>query len=600
MRFQGWFGGLRTPFFNSDHHFKQLLVVLKTSIRQRAKESSSTLLFVVLLAPRCSAMAADVPDQELLRQQVRERALRKSQEQIPDVRLEQVPISAESTLIPERETPCFTISRIALVGDSAERFQFALASVTAGEDAAIGRCLGAQGINAVLARMQNTVVAKGFVTTRILAAPQNLASGALTLTLVPGRIRAIRFSPDSSPRGTQWNTLPAGPGDFLNVRDIEQGLENFKRVPTVEADIQIEPADGPDAQPGESDLVIRYRQALPFRLSLTVDDSGSKSTGKYQGGVTLSGDNLLALNDLFYASTNHDLGGGETGDRGTRGYTMHYSLPFGYWLLGLTSSKYYYHQTVAGANQAYVYSGDSRIHEVKLSRIVYRDAVRKTTASLRSYLKTSKNYIDDTEVEVQRRRMAGWEADVTHREFMGPATLDLGLAYRRGTGAYDAMPAPEESFGEGTSRPKIVTADASFNLPFKLGPLPLRYSAGYRAQWNHTPLVPQDRFSIGGRYTVRGFDGETILSAERGWLVRNDLGLALGKTGQELYLGFDYGHVGGSSAELLLGTHLAGAVLGLRGGYKGFQYDVFAGTPVSRPDGFEAGRSLGFNLVYQY
>ena len=554
----------------------------------------------MFLLPWLTAMAADVPDQELLLQQERERALRKSQEQTPDVRLEQAPVSAESTGIPARETPCFTISRILLVGDTAEHFGFALASVTEGKNGAIGRCLGVQGINAVLTRVQNTVVAKGFVTTRILAAPQNLASGTLTLTVVPGRIRAIRFSPDSSPRGTQWNALPASPGGLLNVRDIEQALENFKRVPTAEADVQIEPANSPDAKPGESDLVIRYEQALPFRLSLTVDDGGSKSTGKYQGGVTLSGDNLLTLNDLFYTSLNHDLGGGEAGERGTRGYTMHYSLPFGYWLLGLTSSEYYYHQTVAGANQAYVYSGDSRTHEVKLSRVISRDAVRKTIASLRSYLKTSKNYIDDTEVEVQRRRMAGWEAGVTHREFMGSATLDLGLAYRRGTGAYDAMPAPEESFGDGTARPKIVTADASFNLPFNLGPLPLRYSAVSRAQWNRTPLVPQDRFSIGGRYTVRGFDGETILSAERGWLVRNDLALALGKTGQELYLGFDYGHVGGSSAEFLLGTHLAGAVLGLRGGYKGFQYDVFAGTPVSRPDGFEAGRSLGFNLVYQY
>jgi hemolysin activation/secretion protein len=41
-------------------------------------------------------------------------------------------------------------------------------------------------------------------------------------------------------------------------------------------------------------------------------------------------------------------------------------------------------------------------------------------------------------------------------------------------------------------------------------------------------------------------------------------------------------------------------VLGLRGGYKGVYYDMFAGAPVSKPDGFEAGRSVGFNLVYQY
>jgi len=579
-----------------------MIPIFQVPATARVYRHVSWLSFAVcsLLFLGIPALAADLPEQELLRQQERERELRRIQEPAPDVRLPRATVPEDAAGIPEHESPCFTISRITLDGEMAEHFRFALLSVTEGADAVVGRCLGAQGINVVLTRVQNAVVAKGFITTRILAAPQNLNSGDLTLTVIPGRIRAIRFSSDSNSRGTQWNALPASPGDLLNVRDIEQGLENFKRVPTAEADIQIEPADGPDARPGESDLVIRYRQAFPFRLTVTADDGGSESTGKYQSGITFSGDNLLTLNDLFYISFSHDVDGGYSREGGTRGYTAHYSLPFGYWLLGMTASEYRYHQAVAGASQSYVYSGESQNSEIKLSRVVYRNASRKTTASLRSYLKTSKNFIDDTEIEVQRRCMAGWEAGIAHREFMGPATLDLDLAYRRGTGAFDAMPAPEEAFDEGTARPKIVTADVAFNLPFKFGVQPMRYTGTWRAQWNRTPLVPQDRFSIGGRYTVRGFDGETTLSAERGWLVRNDLGLALGGSGQELYVGLDYGRVGGVSSELLIGKHLAGAVLGLRGGFKGLQYDVFAGGPVDKPGRLEAGNALGFNLVYQY
>ncbi len=34
-----------------------------------------------------------------------------------------------------------------------------------------------------------------------------------------------------------------------------------------------------------------------------------------------------------------------------------------------------------------------------------------------------------------------------------PRTLDGNLAYRRGTGAYGSLRAPEENFGEGTARP---------------------------------------------------------------------------------------------------------------------------------------------------
>lgn len=543
---------------------------------------------------------ADSAAQELLRQQERQRILRQQQEATPDVRLER-PEAIEQTRLPVDESPCFRIDRITLTGDAAERFQWALSAADPSDNPATGHCLGTTGINLTMKRVQNAIVARGYVTTRVLAAPQDLKQGTLALTVIPGRIRAIRFTDDSSPRATKWNAVPAAPGDILNLRDIEQGLENFKRVPTADADIQIAPAEGPDAKPGESDLVIAWKQALPFRLSLSADDSGSKYTGKYQGSVTVSFDDWWTLNDLFYVSFNHDLGGGYSGSKGTRGYTVHYEVPYDYWLLGFTTSSYDYHQSVAGANQTYLYSGTSENSEIRLSRLFYRDAVRKTSAYVRGWLRGSSNAIDDTEVLVQRRRMAGWEFGLSHREFIGAATLDANVAYRKGTGMLSSLPAPEEAFEEGTSRPSIVTADAQLTVPFSLASQRLRYTTAWRGQWNRTPLVPQDRFSIGGRYTVRGFDGETTLIGDRGWLVRNDLGWALGNTGQELYVGFDYGEVGGQSARLLIGQHLAGAVIGLRGGYKGLFWDFFVGTPISKPADFRAGSTAaGFNVSLSF
>lgn len=547
---------------------------------------------------------ADAANQEFLRQQERERVLRQQQEQRPDVRLQPEAIAAANFLSVD-ESPCFPIEQILLEGDAAEKFQWALAAADQTEDGtddvAIGRCLGTRGINLVMRRVQNAIVQRGYVTARVLAEPQDLALGTLKLTLIPGRIRSIRFAPGTNARATQWNAVPAAPGDLLNLRDIEQALENFKRVPTAEADIQITPAEGVDAQPGDSDLVIQWKQGVPLRLSLSADDAGAKATGKYQGGATISLDHLLTLNDQGYVSFNHDLEGDGADQDGTRGFTAHYSLPFGNWLLEFTTSSNRYHQTVVGVSQDYIYSGESQNSDIKLSRLVYRDAVRKTTLSLSGWKRSSQNYIDDTEVEVQHRRMAGWDLGAAHREFIGTATLDLNARYRRGTGAMDALPAPEEAFDEGTSRPKIVMTDAQLNVPFVVAEQNLRYTGTWRAQWNQTPLVPQDRFAIGGRYTVRGFDGENLLSADRGWLVRNDLGLALWQTGQELYLGVDHGEVAGQSSETLIGTRLSGGVLGLRGGYKGMTYDLFVGQPLGKPDGFNAVSTVvGFNLNWSF
>ena len=540
---------------------------------------------------RAQANPNDIAGIELQRQQERERLLRETQERAPDVRV-LADTQDKNGRMPESEEPCFPIREIVLKSD-VSTFDWAVRAADAPGDPAIGRCLGSTGINLVMTRIQNAIVARGYVTTRVLAEAQDLHSGVLTLTVIPGRIRGIRFSDDSGARANAWNTVPAQPGDLLNLRDIEQALENFKRVPSAEADIQIVPAD----ELGESDLIITWKQAFPLRFTLSANDGGARTTGIYQGNVTVSGDHLLALNDLFYASFNHDLGGGESGERGTRGHTLHYSLPWGYWMLAATTSANRYHQAVAGASQTYLYSGTSESQELKLSRLIYRDASNKTTASLRGYLSKSSNFIDDTEVEVQRRRMAGWEAALAHRTFIADATLDLNLAYRRGTGAFAALPAPEDAFGEGTARPTIISAETSLALPFKLGDQQLRYNASWRAQWNRTPLVPQDRFSIGGRYTVRGFDGESVLMAERGWLIRNELGLSLGESGQEAYVGLDHGQVGGQSAELLIGKRLTGAVIGLRGSVKGVSYDLFVGQPVRKPEGFKTVRvTAGFNL----
>jgi hemolysin activation/secretion protein len=544
------------------------------------------------------------PDSTYQRQQERERALRQQQEPATDVRLPDRPQETLDETLPEQETPCFSINQIVLLGQQSEQFADALKVVTQGPGSVLGRCLGVGGVRAVLARVQNVLIAQGYVTTRVLVAPQNLSSGELQLTLVPGHVRAIRFAPDADARGTWWNALPIRPGDLLNLRDIEQGLENFKRVPTVEADIKIAPAEG-DAQPGDSDLVLAWQQAFPFRLNLSADNSGSKATGKYQGSATVSYDNWWTLNDLFYVSFNHDLGGGNPGTRGSGSSTMHYAMPIGYWSWEATTSNSQYYQSVAGINQTYIYRGQSENTEIKLSRLVYRDATRKTTLSFKGFLKTSSNFIDDTEVQVQRRRTAGWELGVAYRELLGASTLDLSAAYRHGTGAFAALPAPEEAFGEGTARFKAATADVNLVVPFSLtlpwGKQNLRYNLAGRGQWNDTPLTPQERFSIGSRYTVRGFDGEQSLLADRGWYVRNDLGIALAASAQELYLGLDFGTVDGPSSGLLAGRRLAGAVVGVRGGYRRVNYELFAGTPLLKPTSFRsAPLTVGFTLNCAY
>lgn len=559
----------------------------------------------LLIGTLCSGSAAgqtarDTAQSAAEQRRSEERDMRQRGQALPAPSvIADAPETTPAALLPVDESPCFTIHQIDLRGDTAGRFAWVLDALSApdGLDGPLRRCLGAAGAGVLVQRAQHAIVARGFVTSRVMVEPQDLAQGRLALTVVPGRIRRVRFA-DAVQRPPAIGTaLPARSGDLLNLRDIEQALENFKRVPGVEVDIQIVPAD----EPGLSDLVIDWKQGRPVRMQLSVDDSGSRSTGRYQGSATLSLDNPLALNDLLYVGVQGSLGGGDTGARFTRGRSLHYSIPWGSALFAIDVSQHRYLQTVAGAAQDYSYRGTTRSQESTLSYLVHRNATSKTTLHAKAFARQSRNFIDDTEVEVQRRRVGGWQLGMGHRAFVGAGTVDLNLNYRRGTGAFGSLPAPEEAFGEGTSRFALVQASAHWQQPFNLGQQPWQFSSQWRAQIHRTPLSPQERFAIGGRYTVRGFDGESSLSAESGWSWRNELSTALGESGVSAFAGLDHGQVRGPSAPLLLGTRLTGAAVGLRGSVgstPSVQFEVFAGWPLHKPEGFRTpNATVGFWLT---
>lgn len=562
----------------------------------------SSMAFAQTIDPNLSQRDA----QEQIRKQQQQSSQALQLQSQADVRLD---TSQQVLSLPAQEQSCFNIAEILLTDHGREAssdsyFDWALAKTKRDLKLSLPHCLGGEGIGIVMKQLQNYLIERGYVTTRVVAPEQDLSEGKLYLTVILGKIRHTIVEDSSAisrfSRLTAWTGLSFSQGDLLNVRDIEQSLENLKRVPTVEANIEILPASG-EAEVGESDLKISYRQALPIRVNLGLDDSGSTSTGKYQASGTLSLDNLLLANDLFYTTFTHSLKSSddEKGPRASKNLTFSYSIPFGYWTLFASQSNHAYYQEVFGAfDTNYRYSGKSNTTKAGLSYMLYRDSKRKTTLSGSFWSRQSHNYIDREEIEVQKRRMAGWEAGFSHKEFIGNATLELGANFKRGTAARGALSAPEEVFGEGTSRPKIITASLSLTTPFMWGSQAWQFHSSWNAQWNKTVLISQDRFSLGGRYTVRGFDGELSLSGERGWLWRNELGWNM-TNGLQFYAALDGGRISKSPSQL--GQHLMGSVIGLKGGWKGLSYDIFAGRPVRKPEGFRTSDAVaGFNLGYAF
>ncbi|MWN31676.1 MULTISPECIES: ShlB/FhaC/HecB family hemolysin secretion/activation protein [unclassified Gilliamella] len=533
-------------------------------------------------------------DQQLIHQQERQKALEETLTPTsPDIRLLPATTSTSEIDFPI-ESLCFNIHRVELVGRDQLPWYIPLKKfVQQGE----GHCLGGQGINLLMSKLQDRLVSYGFITTRVVAPEQDLGDGTLKLLLVEGKVRHINYSDDSDKYAQLYSAIPVREGKTLNLRDIEQGLENLQRLPTVSAQMHLVPGD----KPGESDIVISRKQSKMWRIGLSVDDSGTKTTGRDQGGATIYLDNLLSLSDSFYASGGHDLNG--KGKYGSRNYLLSYSVPWGYWLFNASLSGNKYHQTVAGQNYDYKYSGRSRNENIQLSRVIHRNESQKTTLSYGISLRQSHNYIDDTEIEIQQRKTTHWQLGLQHRHYINDMTFDAGLTYQKGVRWFNAKKAPEEHNPEdnGSALSNIFLVNFSANVPFRLGEQQLRYRFDYQGQYTRGEhLTSPDQFSIGGRWSVRGFDGELTLKADRGWYVRNELAWQA-PFNHEPYLGIDTGEVSGAKSEYLLGRHLTGGVMGVRGNNYGFYYDLFAGTPIRKPKGFKTNPLvLGFSVNWNY
>lgn len=568
-----------------------------------------SLLLLGIMTP-VTLFAALNPDEIRVQQDIlhsqRQEQLRQTMQSAHDVRLNEDTAreAGNQPTADDNKQPCFAINEVVLVGEHSQIFQFALNQALRQTGFQAGKCLNAGDINQIMTLAQNILIGRGYTTTRILAAPQDLNSGKLVLTVLAGYLKNIEVDMSQANQthagriAAFQNEFPTRSDGILNLRDLEQGLENLKRIPTAEADIQIVPVDG---VPNQSTVLVKWQQRwVPYRLNVGLDDSGTIATGKYQGNITFSADNPLGLSDLFYVNYGRSIGhvpdaadgSGNLKRGGTHHYALHYSVPFGKWTWAFNHSAYRYHQAVAGLNTAYDYNGRSYSTDLGFNRLIYRDAQRKTHFGAKVWTRETRSYIDDAELTVQRRRTAGWLAELSHKEYLGSSTAHFRLAYKRGTGMQEALRAPEEAFGEGTSRMKIWTASANVHIPFQIGNQSFSYDTAIQAQWNKTPLTPQDKFAIGGRYTVRGFDGEMSLAAERGWYWRNDVSWQF-RQEHQLYVGADVGHVSGPSARSLLGQTLAGATVGVRGQMRAgghLHYDLFASRAVRKPEYFQTKR----------
>lgn len=381
----------------------------------------------------------------------------------------------------------------------------------------IGQCLGVSQLNELLKVITDYYMEKGLVTSRAYLPQQDLSSGNLKVLVVEGRLEGLKGADGSGLTERELAmSFPGKSGELLNLREIEQMVDQLNRLPSNR--VQMELAPGQEV--GGSEVLVKNTPQKPWRVGLARHNDGQKSTGEQQWGASLDWDSPFGLADQFSLRGGHDA----ISDRhkSSRNAMLYYNLPFGWWNASYTYSESEYRSQVQAQGFAFKQSGDSQNHQLRFDRVIHRDALSKTSInSGLTYLRTN-NFIRDSKLSGSSNRLSEAQFGLNHGRRLGNAFVNVDLGMQNGIGAFDAQGNHDPRPGLPDARYRKYTATVSYLHPFSLWGESFTFSSLMTGQRSEDVLFSPQRMSLGGQSSIRGYKDQT-LSGDSGGYWRNDL-----------------------------------------------------------------------------
>ena len=472
--------------------------------------------FLLTCLSQNSAFAAPTPgDQDLIRDR-QNRLLEEQQRRLQE--LQDLPGKAQKPQAPATpaDTRCFPIKDIELKGAD---------SLPASDRERllkpyIGQCLGVTQLNELLKAITDYYLGKGRVTSRAYLPQQDLSSGHLQVLVVEGKLEALRSAEGSTVTERELAmAFPGKVGEALNLREIEQLVDQLNRLPSKQAQMELTPGK----QVGGSDVVVKNTAQKPWRASLSRNNDGQKSTGEQQWGAGLEWDSPLGLGDQLMLRGGHDAISDH--QKTSKNTMLYYNVPWGWWNFSYTYSESDYRTYGVTDDYKYKQNGDNQNHQLRAERVIHRDDVSKTSVNVGlAHLRTN-NYVLDVRTAPSSNRLSELQLGVNHGRRIGNAFVNVDLGMQSGIGLLDAQSQDErDPYGgrQPNSRYRKYTATVSYLQPFSLWGESFSFSSLATGQRSEDILFSPQRMSLGGSASVRGFKDQ-LLTGDSGGYWRNEV-----------------------------------------------------------------------------
>ncbi|WHO75871.1 ShlB/FhaC/HecB family hemolysin secretion/activation protein [Rhizobium sp. BT03] len=466
---------------------------------------------------------------------------------------------------------CFDIARVEIDGASLLSAQ-EIGKVTAPYG---NRCVGLAEINAVLRDVTHLYIDHGYVTSRAYVPQQDIrTTRILRLLVVEGTLSDIYLNGRKVAGNASLATaFPGLIGRVVNIRDIEQGLDQMNRLQANDAKSAMLP--GP--KDGTSILNIENRPGRPWHVSFGNNNMGQESTGFSRSSASLGYDDLLGINDQWNFSYEHS-GPSYPWENDGNGYGNSYSgsvsVPYGYSTLSLNGSWYQYESAVEGNFSTLETSGNSGQAGLGIDRVISRDKDSITTVRSGLTYKQTNNFLLGNLIEVGSRRYTVGDIGISHSRRMFGGIWMFDASFDKGLGLFDAVDPGDPGAGNADPRFSKFNATVSVTQPFQAAGRQFEFTSLLSGQYSLDNLLGAEQISLGGYSNVRG-TRESVLFGNNGMFSHNEIvwrtqsnqgGGAAAKAFGELrpYLGFDYGHVYAQKRFDISGGDLASWTAGIR------------------------------------
>ncbi|MBV6817096.1 ShlB/FhaC/HecB family hemolysin secretion/activation protein [Rahnella sp. PD12R] len=509
-------------------------------------------------------------DRDSIEQQQRGR-LQQEQLQREDLERGQ-PLSAPVQKPAElNDAHCFTVSTITVsgAGHLPARKKDALTAPF------IGKCLGIKNITQLVQEISDEYIRKGYITSRAYLPEQDLSQGQLNIRVMEGKLQDIQL--DHRNDRMLAMAFPGLKGKILNLRDIEQGMEQINRLRQNPVQIEILPAE----QPGFSVVNLTATPEFPITAGAGFDNSGQKSTGTGQMNGSLTASNVLGLADQWLVSGARSSDFSSSHD--ARSVQAGMSVPYGYWLLNYSYSYSDYLSTVSSRGFGWRSSGDSQTHRVNLSRVLFRNSDIKTGVSLGISNNMARNYLNDAPLASSSRKLSNVNVGINHSQKVFGGLSTLNPTFSRGVpwlGAENDQHKPADAPKAEFSKWSV---SGSFYRPVSQK---ITFLSSAYGQWTGDRLYGSERLTIGGESSVRGFK-EQYLSGDNGGYWRNELNTALFTAplfGQiTAVAAIDGGYLHHDNHDVNAAGTLWGGAVGLNSSARYFSSQFTVGWPLRYP-----------------